>query len=209
MKYIGVFLLLMCLPFQVSAQNRYASHERAEAALGHYARARSMLIEALAEFEQGERLARPDMLLDTQEWRLSVISRAEELNRVLDPQPRVTRSGVRYKAGAIRIRHQSRQLPYPKEGPYQSSNVGERMLKVQKQQSKPLKTLPKEPVIVKKPKISGSVIRKQPEPVAKRPEPPKAPAPVKKIDENAEAQIEALIKQRLQELNETEQGGGF
>ncbi|MCB0360388.1 MAG: hypothetical protein KDD44_12155, partial [Bdellovibrionales bacterium] len=42
----------------------YASDQRAEAARGHYARARALLIEALAEFDRGRRSARPDVLRD-------------------------------------------------------------------------------------------------------------------------------------------------
>jgi len=82
----------------------YASPERQEAALGHYARARALLVEALAEFEEARAVARPDMLIDPEEWRLMVISKTEDLNRLLDPQPRVTRSGVRFKASKSLLR---------------------------------------------------------------------------------------------------------
>lgn len=93
---------VMTLP-QYAAADDYASAERVAAARGHYARARTLLVEALAEFERGRRIARPDILLDPEEWRLSVVSRTEELNRVLDPQPRVTRSGTRFKANRMLI----------------------------------------------------------------------------------------------------------
>ncbi|MCB0344399.1 MAG: hypothetical protein KDD66_04755 [Bdellovibrionales bacterium] len=97
--------LALCLLVQnqTAAADDYASAERVSAARGHYARARTLLVEALAEFERGRRIARPDILLDPEEWRLSVVSRTEELNRVLDPQPRVTRSGTRFKANSLLI----------------------------------------------------------------------------------------------------------
>lgn len=103
-----VVLAFLCVSFGffgVADAQSYASSERSAAALGHYARARAMLIEALAEFEEGKRLANPDLLIDSEQWRLTVVSRAEELNRVLDPKPKVTRSGVRYKAHKRFIRH--------------------------------------------------------------------------------------------------------
>lgn len=82
-----------------TAQAQYvAPVEQAEAAKAHYAKARALLVEALQEFELGRRMARPDLLIDSEEWRISVVSRTEELNRVLDPQPRVTRGGVRIQA---------------------------------------------------------------------------------------------------------------
>lgn len=90
---------------------QYSSEERSSAAIGHYARARAMLVEALAEFEQARKLARPDLLLDPEQWRSSVVSRAEDLNRVLDPQPRVTRSGVHFKANRLLLRKPGEQLP--------------------------------------------------------------------------------------------------
>src|SRR5262245_14377507 len=42
----------------------YAGDERSAAAMGHYARAKTMLVEALAEFERGRSIARPDLLID-------------------------------------------------------------------------------------------------------------------------------------------------
>lgn len=82
-----------------------ASPDRGSAARGHYARARALLVEALEEFEQGRKLARPDLLIDTEEWRISVISRTEELNRIIAPQPRVTAGGVRFRANNRLIGH--------------------------------------------------------------------------------------------------------
>lgn len=67
------------------------------AALGHYARARSMLIEALREYERGRSIAQPDMIFDGNQWRSGIVSRADELSRLLDPRPREVETGVRFR----------------------------------------------------------------------------------------------------------------
>jgi len=103
----------------------YASGERSQAAIGHYAKARALLVEALGEFEQGRRLAQPDLLLDAEMWRLSVVSRAEDLNRVLDPKPRVTRSGARFKASPKLIRDPEQPYRPLSFGPKDSNTYGE------------------------------------------------------------------------------------
>lgn len=90
---------------------QYANEERTAIAVGHYARARALLIEAIAEFERGKNVARPDMLVDSEQWRLTVVSKAEELNRLLDPQPRITKAGVRYQAQPSLIRRDSKTAP--------------------------------------------------------------------------------------------------
>ena len=100
---VASFLGLGLVPEFVSAQV-VASEDRAEAAIGHYARARALLVEALKEFEAARGLARPDLLFDSQEWRISLISRTEDLNRVLSPQPRITAAGASYSASHNLIR---------------------------------------------------------------------------------------------------------
>lgn len=104
---------------------RYASLERSKDAVGHYARARAMLVRALQEFEEGRKLALPDLLLDSEEWRLSIISRAEELNRVLDPQPKVVRSGTRFSASPLQVERKKQQLPPLEIGPADNNTQGE------------------------------------------------------------------------------------
>lgn len=131
--FIALFLPVFFLHIQTGQlqAEESASDERTQAAIGHYARARSLLVEALDEFESARKLARPDLLIDSEEWRISVISRTEELNRILDPQPRITRSGVRFQAS-------NRQVSTPssknvnREGPRNSNTHGEdqRMLEV-------------------------------------------------------------------------------
>lgn len=70
--------------------------ERLAEAVGHYARARSLLLAAIREFDTGKKIATPDAILDSAEWRSSLIDRATELERILDPQPKITRGGVRF-----------------------------------------------------------------------------------------------------------------
>lgn len=75
-----------------------ASGEKLAIAVGHYARARSLLIAAVREFDKGYKLANPNVLLDSQQWRSTLLDRTQELDRVLDPQPRASRTGVRFEA---------------------------------------------------------------------------------------------------------------
>ena len=81
-----------------SANLEAAEGETLSKAIGHYSRARALLIEAVREFDRGARTAGPDSILDTEEWRSSLVSRAEDLERVLSPQPRVTKGGVKFEA---------------------------------------------------------------------------------------------------------------
>lgn len=106
-----------------------ASEERATAARGHYARARAMLVEALTEFEAARKIATPDLLLDPEEWRLSIVTRTEELNRVLDPKPRVTRSGVRFNSGGLRVTRAADRLPGVANGARETNTYGEEQIR--------------------------------------------------------------------------------
>ena len=86
-----------------SAETQQVALERAKGeqlatAVGHYSRARSLLIAAINEFDQGLKLANPDSLIDSKEFRNSLIDRSEELERVLDPQPRATKTGIKFSA---------------------------------------------------------------------------------------------------------------
>lgn len=73
-----------------------ASNDELARAVGHYAKARSLLLAALREFDTGAKIASPNSLIDTKQWRQVVIGRAEDLERVLDPQPRVSKGGIRF-----------------------------------------------------------------------------------------------------------------
>lgn len=95
---LAVFTPLPCPAAEDSTGIERAKGERLATAIGHYARARSLLIAALREFDKGSTLANPSALLDDDKWRSGIITRAEDLERVLDPQPRKTRTGARYDA---------------------------------------------------------------------------------------------------------------
>lgn len=104
-QLILIPILSLCLAFspqsllaeEVSPIEK-AQGEDLSVAMGHYARARSLLIAALQEFDSGLKLADPKIILDTKQWRNTLIDRAEELERVLDPQPRVSGRGTKYGA---------------------------------------------------------------------------------------------------------------
>jgi len=73
-----------------------ASQEESAEAVAHYARSRALLISAIHEFDQARKIARADELLDSTKWRNTLIDRAEDLERVLDPQPKATKGGIRF-----------------------------------------------------------------------------------------------------------------
>jgi hypothetical protein len=92
----GALLVLIGSYLPAFAQTTHASGEKLATAVGHYARARSHIIAAIREFDTGRKFADPEPLLDSSQWRNNLISRAEELEKVLDPQPRSSKSGARF-----------------------------------------------------------------------------------------------------------------
>jgi len=76
--------------------NGAATEQETARAIGHYTRARSLLLAALREFDAGTRVAELPTLIDPPGWRATISDRARELERVLDPQPRVTSGGVSF-----------------------------------------------------------------------------------------------------------------
>ena len=75
-----------------------AQGPRLATAIGHYGRARNLLLTAIREFDKGAKLADPSALIDAKEWRDTLVYRAEDLERILAPQPRATRDGVKFEA---------------------------------------------------------------------------------------------------------------
>ena len=73
-----------------------ADGETLAEAIGHYARARSLLIAAIREFDTATNIAKPDALINGSAWRSDLMSRAEELNHILAPQPRASKGGVTF-----------------------------------------------------------------------------------------------------------------
>lgn len=72
--------------------------EKLAQATGHFARARSLLIAALNEFDQGLELANPDALFSSSEWRSDVTARARDIEHILAPQARETTGGIKFQA---------------------------------------------------------------------------------------------------------------
>jgi len=96
-------IVLVSLGFSANAETVSkglggARPEVAAEAVAHYARSRALLVSALHEFDKGRKLARPDELIDSTKWRNTLIDRAEDLERVLDPQPRATKGGIKFEA---------------------------------------------------------------------------------------------------------------
>lgn len=136
-SFRNLVLLGSCLmSTQCFAEQQYASRERATVARAHISRARSLMVEALAEFEESKKYARPDMLIDSEDWRLRVISLTEQLNRIVDPKPRVTREGAVFRTPPRLVKRQKDQLPDVADGAYSRSDAGERARMKQKQQER-------------------------------------------------------------------------
>ena len=75
-----------------------ASPAQQSIASGHFARARSLLVAALNEFDSGVAKADPSSLIDTGMFREGIKARARELERLLDPQARESETGVKFSA---------------------------------------------------------------------------------------------------------------
>jgi hypothetical protein len=94
----GLVAALFLQPPTCQAQefNGAATEQETARAVGHYTRARSLLLAALREFDAGTRVAELPTLIDPTGWRETVAERAHELERVLDPQPRITSGGASF-----------------------------------------------------------------------------------------------------------------
>lgn len=99
--FVLTALLLPAIAFSqdsVDASTPIAKAEGAtlSRAVGHYARARTLLVAAIREFDKANQMVNPDAVLDSNQWRKSLLERTSDLERILDPQPRVSASGVRF-----------------------------------------------------------------------------------------------------------------
>ncbi|MCB0328491.1 MAG: hypothetical protein KDD70_02475 [Bdellovibrionales bacterium] len=77
--------------------------ERAEGltlqkAVGHWARARKYMLLAIRELDSGLEDVDPSSVIDADELRSRMLDHIQVLDRVLDPQPRVTEGGVTFQA---------------------------------------------------------------------------------------------------------------
>lgn len=111
---------------EVRAEGQYAGKERSTVAKAHISRARTLLVEALEEFEESRKYARPDLLLDSEDWRLRVISLTEQLNRVIDPKARVTREGAVFRVPPRLVKREKDNLPIVPDGAKSRSDFGEK-----------------------------------------------------------------------------------
>lgn len=109
-----------CVEYAYS-QN-YANQERAEAAKAHYRRARILLTEAMKEFDQGRSIAKPDLIINSEEWRARVGESTNDLNKVIDPRPRIERGGVRMSDN-IKITQPGKKKPEVKKEEVRKSSV--------------------------------------------------------------------------------------
>lgn len=89
--------LSLCLAFLTMSLPAFAesSPERMERAKAHYARAQSLLASAIKEFDRGVKEARPDVVLNSNSWRQDIVAKANELNKVISPQARISESGIK------------------------------------------------------------------------------------------------------------------
>lgn len=81
--------------------------EQLATAMGHFERARSLLIAAVQEFDRGLKLSNPSPLLKSSQWRNTVIDQAASLEKVLAPRPRTTESGIKFQADS-RLLHEAK-----------------------------------------------------------------------------------------------------
>src|SRR5438128_652091 len=58
-----------------------ASRETLSTAIGHYSRARSLLVSAIREFDLGYKLVDPSSIIDAEQWRKILVTRARDLER--------------------------------------------------------------------------------------------------------------------------------
>jgi hypothetical protein len=124
------------IPSTASADTKYASKERSTISRAHMSRARTLLVEALAEFEEGRKYARPDLLLDSEDWRLRVVSLTEQLNRVIDPKPRVTREGAVFRTPPRFVKRERDHLPPVANGAKSRSDYGEKQRLKERQEAR-------------------------------------------------------------------------
>lgn len=132
---LGAFSLLLNSG-EVRAEGQYAGKERSTVAKAHMSRARTLLVEALEEFEEARKFARPDLLLDSEDWRLRVISLTEQLNRVIDPRPRITREGAVFRVPPRLVKRERDNLPIVADGAKSRSDFGEKERMESKQQGR-------------------------------------------------------------------------
>ncbi len=100
MNKFSLVLITLLLSFSsVSAETGPEGIQVAEGAalskaVGHYSRARQLLLMALKEFDRGAGIASPETILDQEKWRVKLGELADDLTVVISPQPRISKEGV-------------------------------------------------------------------------------------------------------------------
>lgn len=83
-----------------SGNSAFEAREKARLnrAAAHYQRSRAHLLSAIDEFNKASKLANPKMIMDVNAWRGAVSKSAQDLARILAPQPRHSVSGVKLES---------------------------------------------------------------------------------------------------------------
>lgn len=94
MRLLVILLTFSFLPLSSS----FAADADKSRAEGHLSRSKGLLIAALREFDEAMKDMPEKSALNTTRWRDSVAERAEELERLISPNAREARGGIRYEA---------------------------------------------------------------------------------------------------------------
>lgn len=180
-------------------------NKKAATAADHYLNARILLLRALEEFEDGRKLASPEMFVDSEEWRSAIVARASDLNRVVDPKPRLTRSGVRYKENPALIKRKAERLPRGDDSAKDHNMYGEHEWEIEQEDKRLRGELPDtEKAKIRKKSQAQKIKEKQKKSLAAKKSMKPVSTPVvedaKAADEKLNDAIEQVLKERLKEL---------
>lgn len=87
-------------PFNCNAQSNTlldSDPQKLARGIGHFERARSLLLASIREFDSGYKYVKTDQVLDADVWRKTLLDRAKELETILSPQAREIKSGSAYQ----------------------------------------------------------------------------------------------------------------
>lgn len=90
-KYLKI-LIIFVFASQASAES--AGNSKSEA---HFIRAKSLLLSALKEFDEGTK-GNQELSMNSAAWRAEIIDRANELERVISPRARMSTTGAKFEA---------------------------------------------------------------------------------------------------------------
>jgi len=90
-KYLKILIIFITVS-NVSAQNQGTTKSEA-----HFMRAKSLLLAALREFDEGAN-ASPEISINSSSWKSEVRDKANELERIISPRARMSTSGAKFDA---------------------------------------------------------------------------------------------------------------